>query len=239
MIPFAGSDFWVADLGLEFLHWPKHLLLRKEMRRSRPCDVLESTCSQPATGYSRIVSWIDIESAGILHAHAISMSNGDVTVRGDHLDYILSMPVYEATHTPAPDRTLLDYLADLARDRPNGPALLFKGATPAAAEAFATADLKVILEAINSAMRAQNVLALAEATGLRRDRLYKTFGGDINPRLGRVMELFAGLDHLANFGASRHEIHKSRQIRPQGLSPLPGLHDLWSAGARPAPLDSR
>jgi hypothetical protein len=34
MIPFAGSDFWVADLGLEFLHWPKQLLLRREMRRS-------------------------------------------------------------------------------------------------------------------------------------------------------------------------------------------------------------
>src|SRR5580765_5930145 len=33
------------------------------------------------------------------------------------------------TLAPYPDRTLLDYLADLARDRPNGPALLFKGAT--------------------------------------------------------------------------------------------------------------
>jgi long-chain acyl-CoA synthetase len=30
---------------------------------------------------------------------------------------------------PYPDRTLLDYLADWARDRPNQPALLFKGAT--------------------------------------------------------------------------------------------------------------
>jgi len=70
MVPFAGSDFWVADLGLEFLHWPKQLLLRREMRRSRPCDVLESTHPQPLTGYSRVVSWIDIESAGILHADA-------------------------------------------------------------------------------------------------------------------------------------------------------------------------
>ena len=61
-------------------------------------------------------------------------------------------------------------------------------------KAFATNDLKAILEAINSAMRAQNVLALAEATGLRRDLLYKTFGGHVNPQLGRVMELFAGLD---------------------------------------------
>lgn len=60
--------------------------------------------------------------------------------------------------------------------------------------AFATNDLRIILEAINSAMRAQNVQALAESAGLRRDRLYKTFGGNVNPQLGRVMELFAGLD---------------------------------------------
>src|SRR5947207_8068781 len=33
------------------------------------------------------------------------------------------------TLAPYPERTLLHYLADLARDRPNGPALLFKGAT--------------------------------------------------------------------------------------------------------------
>jgi hypothetical protein len=70
MIPFAGSDFWVADLGLEFLHWPKPLLLRKEMRRSRPCNVLETRNPQTAAGYSRVVSWIDIESSGILHADA-------------------------------------------------------------------------------------------------------------------------------------------------------------------------
>jgi probable addiction module antidote protein len=61
-------------------------------------------------------------------------------------------------------------------------------------EAFATGDLRVILEAINSAMRAQNVLELAEAINLRREGLYKTFSGDVNPQLGRVMELFAGLD---------------------------------------------
>src|SRR5580765_485651 len=34
-----------------------------------------------------------------------------------------------STLAPYPDRTLLGYLADLARDRPHGPALLFKGAT--------------------------------------------------------------------------------------------------------------
>jgi HupE / UreJ protein len=47
---------------------------------------------------------------GLLQAHAISMSNGEVTVRGDHLDYILSMPTYEAAHTPSPDRAFLDHI---------------------------------------------------------------------------------------------------------------------------------
>jgi probable addiction module antidote protein len=61
-------------------------------------------------------------------------------------------------------------------------------------KAFATKDLRFILEAIKIAMRAQNVLALAGSTGLRRDRLYHTFNGEVNPQLGRVMELFAGLD---------------------------------------------
>jgi probable addiction module antidote protein len=61
-------------------------------------------------------------------------------------------------------------------------------------DAFATNDLSLVVAAINTVMRAQNVLALAEATGLRRDLLYKTFGGEVNPQLGRVMELFAGLD---------------------------------------------
>ena len=33
-----------------------------------------------------------------------------------------------ATLAPYPDRTLVDYLADAARERPDAPALLFKGA---------------------------------------------------------------------------------------------------------------
>jgi len=60
-------------------------------------------------------------------------------------------------------------------------------------EAFDKNDLGAVVLAINSVMRAQNVVALAEATGLRRDLLYKTFGGNVKPQLGRVMELFAGL----------------------------------------------
>ena len=63
MAPFAGSDFWIADLGFEFLHWPKQHLLKKEMKNSRSCDVLESINPKPSPrGYSRIVSWITIET---------------------------------------------------------------------------------------------------------------------------------------------------------------------------------
>jgi hypothetical protein len=71
MTSFAGTDFWLADLGLEFLHWPEQKLLKRVVRSSRGCSVLESTNPAPsATGYSRVVSWIDSESLGILHAEA-------------------------------------------------------------------------------------------------------------------------------------------------------------------------
>jgi hypothetical protein len=71
MIPFGGSDFWAVDLGLEFFHWPEQKLLKRVVRSSRGCSVLESTNPDPATnGYSRVVSWVDSESYGIIHAEA-------------------------------------------------------------------------------------------------------------------------------------------------------------------------
>jgi hypothetical protein len=74
MVPFAGSDFWVTDLGLEFLHWPNQRVLKKQMRKGLSCDVLQSTNPQPAEGaYSRVVSWIAInrpEDIVIVHAEA-------------------------------------------------------------------------------------------------------------------------------------------------------------------------
>ncbi|HEX3856880.1 MAG TPA: outer membrane lipoprotein-sorting protein [Verrucomicrobiae bacterium] len=71
MIPFAGSDFWLADLGLEFFHWPEQKILKKEVKRSRGCSVLESTNPDPSTnGYSRVVSWIDNDGGGIVQAFA-------------------------------------------------------------------------------------------------------------------------------------------------------------------------
>jgi len=70
--PFVpGSDFWIADLGLEFFHWPEQRLIKKEMKRSRSCKVLESINPHPVPGaYSRVVSWIDNESDGIVMAQA-------------------------------------------------------------------------------------------------------------------------------------------------------------------------
>ena len=71
MTPFAGSDFWIADLGLEFFHWPGQKILKKEFRRNCSCAVLESTIPDPATnGYSRVDSWIDEASGGIVMANA-------------------------------------------------------------------------------------------------------------------------------------------------------------------------
>jgi len=76
MTAFAGSDFWLADLGLEFFHWPGQKLLKKEVKRSRGCAVLESTNPDPSTdGYSRVVSWIDSESGGIVQAEAYDFKN--------------------------------------------------------------------------------------------------------------------------------------------------------------------
>jgi hypothetical protein len=74
---FTGSDFLAADLGLDFLNWPGQRLLRKELRSSQSCYVIES--ANPATNalpYSRVVTWLDIDSVrdsgapAIVHADA-------------------------------------------------------------------------------------------------------------------------------------------------------------------------
>jgi hypothetical protein len=70
---FAGSDFWLCDLGLEFFHWPAQKVLPKttNLKRGRDYTLLESTNPNPATnGYSRVLSWIDKETGGILAAEA-------------------------------------------------------------------------------------------------------------------------------------------------------------------------
>ncbi len=66
---FAGSDFLLADLGLEFFHWPHQVLVQNEMRKNRACHVLQS---RPAVtnNYALVLSWIDVETGGLIMAEA-------------------------------------------------------------------------------------------------------------------------------------------------------------------------
>ena len=58
---------------MEFFHWPTQKVLPKttNLKRGREYTLLESTDPNPNTnGYSRVLSWIDQESGGILAAEA-------------------------------------------------------------------------------------------------------------------------------------------------------------------------
>src|SRR5688572_10256737 len=69
--PLAGSDFYLMELGLEFLHWPSQKIVKKEMRKSRSCRVVESINPNPKPGtYKRVLTWIDLETSGIILAEA-------------------------------------------------------------------------------------------------------------------------------------------------------------------------
>jgi hypothetical protein len=73
-LSFAGTDFWLSDLGLEFLHWPQQRMVRDakiKMRFGRPCKVIESINPHPTAGnYARVVSWIDDEFGSLIRAQA-------------------------------------------------------------------------------------------------------------------------------------------------------------------------
>jgi len=69
---FAGSDFSLRELGLEFLHWPGQRILPRSpppMKKGQPCKILEST-NPNAPGYMRVRSWISIEHNGLMLADA-------------------------------------------------------------------------------------------------------------------------------------------------------------------------
>ena len=75
-VPFATSDFWIADFGLEFLRWPNPKHLENEMRSSRACRVIETRNPNPQPGaYSRVLSWIDIDTKGLYIAEAYDSKN--------------------------------------------------------------------------------------------------------------------------------------------------------------------
>ncbi|MDB6019751.1 MAG: outer rane lipoproteinsorting protein [Pedosphaera sp.] len=70
-IPLAGSDFWLADLGFEFYHWPEQNRLPGAVRHSRGCYVLESRNPHAKPGgYARVVTWVDKETGGPIEADA-------------------------------------------------------------------------------------------------------------------------------------------------------------------------
>lgn len=71
MQPVAGSDFTPADLAMAFLWWPRHRLIRSEMRRGQFCDVVESeTDEAPLEGYVRVRAWWDRDTGGLVYAEA-------------------------------------------------------------------------------------------------------------------------------------------------------------------------
>jgi probable addiction module antidote protein len=91
-------------------------------------------------------------------------------------------------------------------------------------EIFGKNDLEGILEALKVVMRAQNVLALAESIGMRRDGLYKSFNGTKDTQLSRVLLLFEGL-------GVRIEV---RALPAQVRSPRPKLGRPLSSSSRRA-----
>ena len=70
-VPLAGSDFYLSDLGFEFYHWPDQVRLPGQMKRGRPCYVLQSSNPHPSPGgYARVVTWVEKESGQPLLAEA-------------------------------------------------------------------------------------------------------------------------------------------------------------------------
>jgi hypothetical protein len=95
-IPLADTDFWLSDLGMEFLRWPEQVRLPGVMRSSRPCYVLVSINPHPAPGgYSRVKTWIEKESGQPMEAESYRTDNTNKvfksyslgSVTGDHGHY--------------------------------------------------------------------------------------------------------------------------------------------------------
>jgi len=73
MTRVGDSDFWAADLGLDFLHWPDQRIVpsRITMRKGVACKVLESMRpTQSSEGYYRVLSWISSKHGGVVYAEA-------------------------------------------------------------------------------------------------------------------------------------------------------------------------
>ena len=83
MSPVGGSDFWVADLGLDFLHWPDQRIVPSNitMRKGVACKVLESARpTQSENGYYKVRSWISTEYGGVVYAEAFDINNDKIKI---------------------------------------------------------------------------------------------------------------------------------------------------------------
>jgi probable addiction module antidote protein len=61
-------------------------------------------------------------------------------------------------------------------------------------KAFATQEAETMLAAMFQALTAQNVSAIARKSGLRRDKLYGSLGGEVDPGFSRVIKLLSALE---------------------------------------------
>jgi hypothetical protein len=73
----GGSDFTLADLGLDFLHWPQQVKLKGEMRLGQPCYVLDSR-DPSAPLVVRVKSYIDKECNAPIVAEAYDATDSKV-----------------------------------------------------------------------------------------------------------------------------------------------------------------
>ena len=85
-------------------------------------------------------------------------------------------------------------------------------------EAFASDDFRTILAALSKVLRAQNVMALSRATGLRRERFYRPFLGTAGPDFGAVIKLLEGLG--VQFKVEVRETTKPKPPLPKLGRPL-------------------
>ncbi|MET4450330.1 transcriptional regulator [Bradyrhizobium sp. RT3b] len=100
-------------------------------------------------------------------------------------------------------------LAELFRDNPAATAIYLT-------ESMRENDFDAARTALSRVMQAQNVQMLARDAGLRRDALYRTFGGRIDPQLSRILRLFAALNVQASVVRSDPS---EVQTAPSGTAP--------------------
>jgi len=83
MASIGESDFWIVDLGLDFLHWPDQRIFQSKIKRRKgvACRLLESSRpTRSLSGYYRVRSWISIENGGIVYAEAFDINDRKIKV---------------------------------------------------------------------------------------------------------------------------------------------------------------